>query len=176
MNIHEYQAKQLLAQHGVVVPAGEICTTPEEVRTVAVKRFSEGYKRIIIKSQIHAGGRGKGTFVIDTPHLVMQIVGDVAQGVPASMIAKKFHAALDSAVMGVCLYVKYDTGLTRVALSGGVFQNAILSELCENALAAAGFSVYVHARLPPNDGGISTGQALVAREVVRCASRYRCAW
>ena len=62
MNIHEYQAKQLLAQHGVVVPAGEICTTPEEVRTVAVKRLSEGYKRIIIKSQIHAGGRGAGTF------------------------------------------------------------------------------------------------------------------
>jgi succinyl-CoA synthetase beta subunit len=62
MNIHEYQAKQLLAQHGVSVPAGDICSTPEEVRAVSVKRFAEGYKRIIIKSQIHAGGRGSGTF------------------------------------------------------------------------------------------------------------------
>jgi succinyl-CoA synthetase beta subunit len=62
MNIHEYQAKALLAQHGVSVPAGDICSTPEEVRAVAVKRFAEGYKRIIIKSQIHAGGRGSGTF------------------------------------------------------------------------------------------------------------------
>jgi hydrogenase maturation protein HypF len=120
--------------------------------------------------------RTDGRFVIDTPHLVMQIVGDIAQGVPAAMIAKKFHAALASAVMGVCLYVKNDTGLNRVALSGGVFQNAIFSELCENALAAAGFSVFVHARLPPNDGGISAGQALVAREVARCASQYRCVW
>jgi succinyl-CoA synthetase beta subunit len=62
MNIHEYQAKQLLAKHGVVVPAGDVCTTPEDARTVSARRFAEGYKRVIIKSQIHAGGRGSGTF------------------------------------------------------------------------------------------------------------------
>jgi succinyl-CoA synthetase beta subunit len=62
MNIHEYQAKELLAQHGVIVPKGDVCSTPEEVRTVAAKRFAEGYKRVIIKAQVHAGGRGSGTF------------------------------------------------------------------------------------------------------------------
>ena len=60
MNIHEYQAKELLAKNGVVVPKGDVCCTPEEARTIAAKRFAEGYKRVIIKAQVHAGGRGKG--------------------------------------------------------------------------------------------------------------------
>ena len=47
---------------GVSVPPGGVCTTPEEARTVAGKLFADGYKRVIVKSQIHAGGRGKGVF------------------------------------------------------------------------------------------------------------------
>jgi succinyl-CoA synthetase beta subunit len=62
MNIHEYQAKQLLAQYGVAVPPGDVCSTPEEAKTVAEKLFSKGEKLVVVKSQIHAGGRGKGTF------------------------------------------------------------------------------------------------------------------
>jgi succinyl-CoA synthetase beta subunit len=62
MNIHEYQAKQLLAQYGVAVPPGDVCSTPEEAKTVAEKLFSNGEKLVVVKSQIHAGGRGKGTF------------------------------------------------------------------------------------------------------------------
>ncbi|HOW64971.1 MAG TPA: ADP-forming succinate--CoA ligase subunit beta [Candidatus Paceibacterota bacterium] len=63
MNLHEYQAKQLLANHGVAVPAGGVCTTAQKARSIAVKLFAEGQKRVIVKSQIHAGGRGKGRFV-----------------------------------------------------------------------------------------------------------------
>src|SRR5581483_6215722 len=62
MNIHEYQAKQLLAQYGVAVPAGEVCTTPEAAKAIAEKLFAKGEKVVVVKSQIHAGGRGKGTF------------------------------------------------------------------------------------------------------------------
>ena len=62
MNLHEYQSKKLLAARGVGVPPGEVCATAEEARTVAGRLFSEGYKKVIIKSQIHAGGRGKGIF------------------------------------------------------------------------------------------------------------------
>ena len=62
MNIHEYQAKQLLAQYGVAVPAGEVCDTPEAARAIAEKLFAAGEKLAVVKSQIHAGGRGKGTF------------------------------------------------------------------------------------------------------------------
>ncbi len=62
MNIHEYQAKQLLKQYGVAVPPGEPCTSVEGARAIAEKLFGSGQKLLVIKSQIHAGGRGKGTF------------------------------------------------------------------------------------------------------------------
>ena len=62
MNLHEYQAKQLLAQYGVAVPSGEVCETPEAARKIADQLFSQSAKLLAVKSQIHAGGRGKGTF------------------------------------------------------------------------------------------------------------------
>lgn len=62
MNIHEYQAKQLLAQYGVAVPSGEVCDKPEAAKAVAGKLIANGATLIAVKSQIHAGGRGKGTF------------------------------------------------------------------------------------------------------------------
>ena len=62
MNIHEYQAKQLLKQYGVSVPPGDACKTVGEAQAVAEKIFAEGNKLVVVKSQIHAGGRGKGTF------------------------------------------------------------------------------------------------------------------
>ncbi|PYK97706.1 MAG: ADP-forming succinate--CoA ligase subunit beta [Verrucomicrobia bacterium] len=62
MNIHEYQAKQLFAQFGVPVPPGSVVTTPEDAKTAAEKLLTAGHRRVVVKSQIHAGGRGKGTF------------------------------------------------------------------------------------------------------------------
>jgi len=62
MNLHEFQAKQLLAQYGVPVPPGEVCESAEAARTVAEKLFAKGETLVVIKAQIHAGGRGKGTF------------------------------------------------------------------------------------------------------------------
>jgi succinyl-CoA synthetase beta subunit len=67
VNIHEYQAKQLLAQLGVPVPPGNVATTPAEARSTAGKLFAAGHKRVVVKSQIHAGGRGKGTFKSGLP-------------------------------------------------------------------------------------------------------------
>jgi succinyl-CoA synthetase beta subunit len=62
MNIHEYQAKQLLAQYGVSVPPGEVCDSADAAKKIAEKLFASGEKVVVVKSQIHAGGRGKGTF------------------------------------------------------------------------------------------------------------------
>jgi succinyl-CoA synthetase beta subunit len=62
MNIHEYQAKQLLAQDGVSVPPGEVCDTPDAARKIAAELIAKGATLIAVKSQIHSGGRGKGTF------------------------------------------------------------------------------------------------------------------
>jgi succinyl-CoA synthetase beta subunit len=62
VNIHEYQAKQLLKKFGVAVPSGRPCQTVAEARAVAEEIFSSGHPLAVVKSQIHAGGRGKGTF------------------------------------------------------------------------------------------------------------------
>jgi succinyl-CoA synthetase beta subunit len=62
LNLHEYQAKQLLAQRGVAVPAGDVCASPEQAKMMAEQLFAKGEKLVVIKAQIHAGGRGKGTF------------------------------------------------------------------------------------------------------------------
>ncbi len=56
MKVHEYQAKQILARYGVAVPRGEVAAVPEEARATAQKFGG----RVVVKAQIHAGGRGKG--------------------------------------------------------------------------------------------------------------------
>jgi len=62
MNIHEYQAKQLLSKYGVAVPLEIPARSLAEVRPAADKIVASGSSRVVVKSQIHAGGRGKGTF------------------------------------------------------------------------------------------------------------------
>ena len=60
MKIHEYQAKDILERYGVAVPKGEVANTLEEALDVAKRLFSSGAKGVVVKAQIHAGGRGKG--------------------------------------------------------------------------------------------------------------------
>jgi succinyl-CoA synthetase beta subunit len=62
MNLHEFQAKQLLAQYGVAVPPGEVCESAQAAQKIAENLFGKGETLVVIKAQIHAGGRGKGTF------------------------------------------------------------------------------------------------------------------
>jgi succinyl-CoA synthetase beta subunit len=62
VNIHEFQAEQLLAQYGVPVPPGEVCGTAAAAKKAAESLFAKGDALVVVKSQIHAGGRGKGTF------------------------------------------------------------------------------------------------------------------
>ncbi len=60
MKIHEYQAKSILAKYGVPVPRGEVANSREEAEQVARKLFDAGAQGVVVKAQIHAGGRGKG--------------------------------------------------------------------------------------------------------------------
>src|ERR1035438_4215166 len=60
MKIHEYQAKEILARYGVAVPRGEVANNLEEASTITRKLFAEGASGVVVKAQIHAGGRGKG--------------------------------------------------------------------------------------------------------------------
>src|SRR5882762_8152255 len=60
MKIHEYQAKAILKKYGVAVPRGEVAETPEQAEAVAKGLFAAGAAGVVVKAQIHAGGRGKG--------------------------------------------------------------------------------------------------------------------
>ena len=70
-----------------------------------------------------------------------------------------FHIALGRAAGGVCELIAEKNGIREIVLSGGVFQNKLLTELTENCLREKGFEVYTNSLSPPNDGGISLGQA-----------------
>ncbi|HLJ77614.1 MAG TPA: ADP-forming succinate--CoA ligase subunit beta [Acidobacteriaceae bacterium] len=60
MKIHEYQAKGILSKYGVAVPRGEVASTADEAEAAATRLFSAGAQGVVVKAQIHAGGRGKG--------------------------------------------------------------------------------------------------------------------
>jgi hydrogenase maturation protein HypF len=100
--------------------------------------------------------------LLDLRPTVRQIALDLRHGVPAPLIAGRFHETLARAITEACRIARRRTGLTTVALSGGCFQNRRLTERAHALLDSAGFRVLRHRRVPPNDGGLSLGQAAVA--------------
>jgi hydrogenase maturation protein HypF len=100
--------------------------------------------------------------VVDTRPLVRAVVDDVARGVSASEIGRRFHATLATIVVEACQLLREQTALARVALGGGVFANALLAAEVERRLSERGFEVLLPRALPPGDGGLSLGQLGVA--------------
>ncbi|HSR83781.1 MAG TPA: carbamoyltransferase HypF [Streptosporangiaceae bacterium] len=94
--------------------------------------------------------------------LIRAVAEDLVAGVPVPVIAARFHNGVAAAIVAVCGQVRDRTGLRVVALSGGVFQNVLLTSQVVDRLTADGFRVLAHRRVPCNDGGISLGQAVVA--------------
>ena len=103
-----------------------------------------------------------GTLVVDTRPIIQAVAADVRQGVPEGRIARRFHTTMAELIVGVCRRLRQTSGLDAVLLSGGVFMNALLTHEACQSLRAAGFRVYRHQRVPPNDGGLSLGQLAVA--------------
>ena len=100
--------------------------------------------------------------VLDTLAIFRGVVGDRLAGVPAGVIAARFHNSLVRLLACACDLIRERTGLNLVALSGGVMQNALLFTRLHRALAERGFEVLTHTLTPPNDGSISLGQVAVA--------------
>jgi hydrogenase maturation protein HypF len=108
------------------------------------------------------GLAGESPVVIDTSPLIRAIVEDVIKGAHKDGIALRFHATVADMVFRLCVLARERYGLETAALSGGVFQNALLFETVERGLMSRGFQVLTHSQVPANDGGISLGQAAVA--------------
>jgi hydrogenase maturation protein HypF len=96
--------------------------------------------------------------LVDWKPLILALIADVSRGVPAGTISARFHNTL----VGMILAVAGHAGERRVVLSGGCFQNRVLTERAVMRLKAAGYKPYWHQRVPPNDGGIALGQAYAA--------------
>jgi hydrogenase maturation protein HypF len=94
--------------------------------------------------------------------LVRAAAEDLLGGAAPGAVAARFHRGVAAAISRVCLLLREDSGLGTVALSGGVFQNLLLLGQVVDLLEKEGFRVLTHARVPPGDGGISLGQAMVA--------------
>ena len=99
---------------------------------------------------------------IDLRPTVRAIAADLRSATPASEMAARFHATLAVAIVQSCRCAREQFQVNTVALSGGCFQNRLLTESTRSLLESAGFAVLLHRRVPPNDGGLALGQAAIA--------------
>ncbi|QEG02254.1 Carbamoyltransferase HypF [Stieleria maiorica] len=106
---------------------------------------------------------GQKPIQIETRDLIESICRDVIDSVDRGRIAAQFHHAVAGMIVRVAAVIRDRTGIDVVGLTGGVFQNALLTSLATERLRQSGFNVLSHTLVPPNDGGLSLGQAMVAR-------------
>jgi hydrogenase maturation protein HypF len=98
--------------------------------------------------------------------MVRTVVGELIAGVHAATISARFHNTLAAATAAAVRLAACERGRLPVVLTGGCFQNARLAEGILGRLSSR-FSVYLHRRVPPGDGGVSLGQAVVAAAMAK---------
>jgi hydrogenase maturation protein HypF len=104
---------------------------------------------------------------IDMRPAIRAIVNDLHNRVSSSVIASRFHNAIATVIADMCSRIRQSEHLNRVCLSGGTFQNMYLLQRTVGNLRKLGFEVFLHSMVPPNDGGIALGQAVIANEILK---------
>jgi hydrogenase maturation protein HypF len=146
-----------------VVPTtsvGRLFDAVASIVGVARENRFEGHAAMLLESEIGTL-RTEEAYPLssgDWAPLVSGVMQDSRAGVPVSRIAARFHNALVNWIVEVAEQVKEK----QIVLSGGVFQNRYLTERAAAVLESRGFVVYTHRQVPPNDGGIALGQAVMA--------------
>ena len=103
-----------------------------------------------------------GEDMIDPRPMLREIAADLKLGRDPAVIAARFHETVAAFTVDACTRVSRTAGANDVVLSGGVMQNARLLSLLLDGLTNSGLRAHIHTAVPPNDGGISLGQAAVA--------------
>ncbi|WP_246113807.1 carbamoyltransferase HypF [Streptomyces montanus] len=145
---------------GVCHRAGYEAQAAIELEAAAVDTPAEDDPRYTLG--LTGAARPGDPLTADPAPMLAAIADDVRGGIPAPLVAARFHGAVARLVRRVCAAARDASGLETVALSGGVFANALLSSLCARGLRQDGFTVLRHQRIPPNDGGLALGQLVVA--------------
>ena len=146
---------------------GRLFDAVAAITGVAVENKFEGQAAMRLESAISTGGdedsypaavEHRKLLELDWRPMIEAIAGDISRRVEPGDVARRFHNTLAEWVLQIARHA----GLKSVVLSGGVFQNAYLTEQICSRLEECGFQVYTHQRVPPNDGGIALGQAVLA--------------
>ena len=170
----QWDAVASLARSGVQAPrtssAGRLFDTVAALTGVRDEISYEGQAAIELEQAAAVGAHGAYPLplrpgepaVLDSAALLAAVLADVRAGVDRGRVAARLHDGLAAGTVQACVELRESTGVGTVALSGGVWQNLRLLGAVRDGLAAHGFTVLTHLRVPPNDGGISLGQAAVA--------------
>ena len=128
-----------------------------EMEAMADRTCVEGY-------EFEATDNGS---IIKAEPVIKRAIEDLLDGVSPQVISAKFHLGVADLITSIARRIRAERHLNRIALSGGVFQNMFLLESVCRKLDSESFDVLIHNRVPPNDGGISFGQAAIANARVR---------
>jgi hydrogenase maturation protein HypF len=124
----------------------------------AISANNESYPYRIVEDE--------GIRIVHLRDLLSAVIEDLPQGIPKGRISVKFHNTVARMINEMCHLTADETGISQVALSGGVFQNRLLLRKTVSLLESSGFQVFTHKQVPCNDGGISLGQAVIANFAV----------
>ncbi len=102
--------------------------------------------------------------IINLNSVISNILSDINHSIHGAVISTKLHNTIANLILFLCKQIKKENNLHHVALSGGVWQNQYLLRKTYQILTEEGFSVLIHHHIPPNDGGISLGQAVIANK------------
>lgn len=173
----EVSAQCFMADNGVncvtSTSAGRLFDAVSAVLGIRRRVSFEGEAAMFLEYAAHAAGTAEalklptlketeGRFLLPTGALFDSIVKRKLNGEASELLAAQFHDALARQIVMGCERARELTGIKTAALSGGVFQNLLLLEKVEAGLKAKDFRVLRHHLIPPNDGGICLGQAVVA--------------
>ncbi|MHB2024372.1 MAG: Kae1-like domain-containing protein, partial [Mycobacteriales bacterium] len=169
-----WQQVVALVRTGVAAPvttsAGRLFDAVASILDVRDEVNYEGQAAIELEARVDLGATGSyqvqvpatDPLVIRGAELIRAVVEDVASGTSLGVVAARFHRGFADAVSVAVEHLRERSGIATVALSGGVFQNLVLTEYLVGRLRAQGLRVLTHHRVPPNDAGISLGQAVIA--------------
>ncbi len=155
---------------------GRLFDAVSAISGVCTKSSYEGQAAMLLEGCLQKG-RGHGTYPftlrdgagrlgIDWKETIAEIVSDADAGVPAPVIARKFHDTAAEIVLAVSCRLAEGMGAAHILLSGGVFQNIYLLEKLLSGFRKRKLKVLIHREVPANDGGISLGQAYFAAQTI----------